>query len=104
MNALLQEIWNAPARFSAPDASPSKLWNTRPFTVIAGGQGAGVEPVLPAASSASDVTTLNVEPGGYAPSSARSKPVSGLETTARIWPVGTSMATSPAGSVTPDNA
>src|SRR5258707_257166 len=64
------------------------------------GHGAGVEAVFPAMRSAADVMTLNVEPGGYAPSSARSNPWSGLETTARIWPVGMSMATSAAGGVT----
>src|SRR5258705_8694233 len=84
MNALLQEIWNAPARLSAPPDSPSKLWNTRPSTVMAGGHGAGVDPLLPAMSSAADVITLNVEPGGQPPSNARSNPPSGFETTARF--------------------
>src|SRR5438552_13816350 len=84
MNALLHEIWKAWARSRAPDASPSKLLNGRPSTVMVAGHGAGVDPVLPAASSAAEVITLNVEPGGYAPSSARSKPLSGFETTARI--------------------
>ena len=84
MNALLHEIWNACARSIAPDASPSKFLKYSPSTVSVGGHGAGVEPVRPAASSAVDVITLNVEPGGYVPSSARSKPLSGFETTARI--------------------
>src|SRR4051794_36043276 len=71
MNALLQEILNAPARSSAPDASPSKFLNTRPYTWSVGGHGAGVVPVLPLPRSAADVTTLNVEPGSYVPASAR---------------------------------
>src|SRR5258705_10724288 len=54
MNALLHEIWNAPARLSAPADSPSKFRNTRPSTVISEGHGAEVAPVLPAISSAVD--------------------------------------------------
>src|SRR6516162_2869270 len=104
MNALLQEILNACARSSAPDASPSKFLNERPSTTRVGGHGAGVAPVRPAASNAVDVMTLNVEPGGYPPASARGNPLSGLETTARIWPVLVSSATSAAGSVTALNA
>src|SRR5436853_441834 len=46
--------------------------------------GAGVPAVSPAVSSAVEVITLNVEPGGYEPSSAREKPLSGFETKARI--------------------
>jgi len=47
MNALLHEIWNARARSSAPDASPSKFRNCRPLTVMIAGQGAGVARVDP---------------------------------------------------------
>ena len=64
MNALLQEIWNAPARSSAPADSPSKFRNTRPSTVISAGHGAGVDPLFPPVSSAAEVITLKVEPGG----------------------------------------
>src|SRR3954454_4261003 len=101
MNALLHEILNAWARSIAPCASPSKLWNVRPSTVIVGGHGAGVEPFRPAFSNAVDVITLNVDPGGYAPSSARANPLSGFDTRARIWPVATSSATRAAFCGTP---
>src|ERR1051325_5470691 len=96
MNALLHEIWNACARSSDPEASPSKFLNFRPSTVSVGGHGAGVLAVSPAASNAVDVITLNVEPGGYAPSSARENPLSGFDTYARICPVAVSNATSAA--------
>src|SRR4051812_2921464 len=96
MNALLHEIVNARDRSSEPDASPSKFRNFRPSTVISAGHGAGVEPLLPAASSAADVMTLNVEPGGYVPTSARGYPPYGFDTTAVIAPVVGLIATSAA--------
>src|SRR5690348_209107 len=104
MNALLHEIWNAAARSSAPDASPSKFLNVRPSTVMVFGHGAGVAPLRPAANSAADVMTLKVEPGGYVPASARSKPPYGLDTTARIAPVVVSIATNAEFLVTPASA
>src|SRR5207253_8094873 len=104
MNALLHEMANALARSSEPEASPSKFAKDRPSTVIVGGQGAGVDPVAPPASRAADVMTLNVEPGGYVPASARLNPPSGFETTARIAPVGGSIATRAALFVTPASA
>ena len=48
--------------------------------------------------------TLNVEPGGYVPTSARSNPPYGFDTTARIAPVVVSIATSAAFCVTPASA
>ena len=64
MNALLHDFANAVARSIAPGASPSKLVNDSPSTVIVAGHGAGVAALLPPVSSAVDVTTLNVDPGG----------------------------------------
>jgi hypothetical protein len=70
--------------------------NTLPSTVNVGGHGAGVPALSPAVSNAVDVITLNVEPGGYEPSSARENPLSGFDTYARIRPVAVSTATSAA--------
>ena len=64
MKALLHDFANAVARSSEADASPSKFLKVRPSTVIVGGHGAGVAPLLPAAINAADVITLNVDPGG----------------------------------------
>ena len=72
MNAVLHEMANARRNGSVGSVSPSKLRNARPLTVIVAGHVAGVSSVTPLRRSAVAVTTLNVEPGGYAPSSARS--------------------------------
>src|SRR5262249_8009249 len=90
MNALLHEIANASLRSSDPPASASKFLNVRPSTVSVAGHGAGVAPLSPAPSRAADVTILNVDPGGYVPASARLKPPSGFDTTARTAPVAVS--------------
>lgn len=70
MNAVLHDMANAWSSESEDVVSPSKLWNTSPLTVMLGGQVAGLEGVEPCSSRSAAVTTLNVEPGGYAPTNA----------------------------------
>src|SRR5438309_11954089 len=69
--AVLHEMANAWWNGIWPGASPSKLVNGLPPMVTCGGQVVGVSGLVPLASSAAVVTTLNVEPGGYWPATAR---------------------------------
>ncbi len=71
MNAVLHETVNACWSVEA-DSSGAALWNVSPSTVIVGGQLAGESGVRPLRISAVEVSTLNVDPGGYWPCSAPS--------------------------------
>ena len=76
------------------------MWKERPSTVTVVGQAtllAGV--VTPRVRYAYVEATLKVEPGGYLPVRARSKPVLGLFATASTSPLGTSTATTAPGTV-----
>src|SRR5580692_3527760 len=105
MKAELHDIANAWSRESEDVVSPSKLWNTSPLTVMVGGHDAGLDGVEPCSSRSADVTTLNVDPGGYAPMKASLACwLSGRLTDASTSPVDAWMATRSAGSVSPPSA
>ncbi len=73
MKAVLHDSAKACSR-SLTCPSPSALWNTSPSAVAVAGQLAADEGESPWLMSAADVITLNVEPGGKAPSRPWSKP------------------------------
>ncbi len=85
-NVVLQDTANAVCRFVVPRCSLSSLWNVRPPRSTVLGHCTVLDGVIPFLASADAVTTLNVEPGGKMPSSARSKPP-GRSTTASTLPV-----------------
>ncbi len=69
MKAVLHDSVNACPRVEI-GASPSALWNTSPSTVSVAGHVAADDGLSPLRNNADEVSTLNVDPGGYAPSSA----------------------------------
>ncbi len=69
-NAVLHESAKSLLNGTAPSTSPSALRNSLPTTMVAG-QSTTVSGVRPFSSSASAEAILNVEPGGYFPTSAR---------------------------------
>ncbi len=69
---VLQEMANAVRRFVVPSCSLLSLWNVRPPIVAWLGHCTVLDGVSPLAASADAVTTLNVDPGGKMPCSARS--------------------------------
>ena len=85
-NVVLQDTANAVCRFVVPRCSLASLWNTRPPRSAVLGHCTVLDGVIPFSASPDAVTTLNVEPGGKMPSSARSKPP-GRSTTASTLPV-----------------
>src|SRR5580692_6124829 len=105
MKAVLHDMAKAWSKESEDVVSPSKLWNTSPFTVMVDGHVAGLDGVEPCSSRSVDVTTLKVDPGGYAPVKAvLSCAVSGRLTEASTSPVEACIATRSAGSVSPLSA
>src|SRR5208282_3592485 len=103
MNAVLHDSVNAWSTVLT-GASPSALWKTSPSTVAVSGQLAADCGVSPWVISAVDVMTLNVEPGGKAPSMAWSKPPELTDTTASTAPVEARTATSAALFFSPASA
>src|SRR5579884_3703169 len=104
-NAALQDSAKSVANGTWPVDSCSKLPKTLPSTVMLGGHGTVAVGGKPWVSRAYVVTTLNVEPGGYSPTSALSNAESpGRLATARIAPVPTRTATSAAGLPTRSSA
>src|SRR6516165_11345038 len=102
MNAVLHDMANASSMESDGVVSPSKLWKTSPSTVMVGGHDAGLDGVRPCSIRSVEVITLNVEPGGYAPSKASFTCwESGTLTEARTWPVEAWIATRSAGTLSP---
>ncbi len=99
-NVVLQECANAFWNDSVPKSSKPALWNGKPPMFFSAGHDTRRSGRTPSATSAEAVTTLNVEPGGYLPSSARLNPPGAL-TTARISPVEARSATRETGLSTP---
>ena len=62
--AVLHDSANAWENGMRPSSPPSKLRNERPPALVVASHCTGVSGVMPSASRASAVTTLNVEPGG----------------------------------------
>src|SRR4051794_4088441 len=88
MNVVLQDWANASVSGTVPRARSCAFLNWRPSTVVVAGQGTGVSGVsTPADSSAVDVITFMLEPGGKCPLSAFPASAAALEDTARISPV-----------------
>ena len=86
MKVELQDTANAVCRLVAPRCSLSKLWKTRPPTFTCAGHWTLLAGRSPVPLRAEAVTTLNVEPGGNTPWSARSNPP-GRSMTASTRPV-----------------
>src|SRR6185437_10644524 len=82
----LQDTANAVCRLVVPRCSLSSLWKVRPPMLTLLGHCTVLDGRIPALASADAVMTLNVEPGGKIPASARSNPP-GRSTTASTLPV-----------------
>src|SRR5262245_14959067 len=96
MKAVLHDAAKACSRL-VTGAVASALWNASPSTVSRGGHVTGDDGRSPRSINAVEVSTLNDDPGGNEPSSARSKPFDpGTLTDARTWPVPALTATSAA--------
>ena len=85
-NVVLQDTANAVCRLVVPRCSLASLWKVRPPMVTWLGHCTVLDGVIPFWARPDAVTTLNVEPGGKIPASARSKPP-GRSTTASTLPV-----------------
>ncbi len=98
-NAVLHDLMKSVLNGTSPSASPPALLKRLPLTVTSAGQATVASGSRPRPSSAAVVTTLNVDPGGYRPSSARSTPSvpPGPFAAARICPDVASTATIAAG-------
>ena len=102
---VLQDCAKASVRVTEPRSTSSwfvigrllPTWTSR-------GHGRMVDGVMPESSSPVAVTTLNVEPGGYTPDSARLNPGLAALATARISAVVTSTTTIAVGREAPDTA
>lgn len=88
MKVVLQDCANASVSGTVPSARSCAFLNWRPSTDVVPGHGTGVSGVsTPADSSAVDVITFMLEPGGKRPLRALPGSAAWLEDTARISPV-----------------